>query len=152
MYDPGEGMEQIQVLDPGGNPLFFTWDTDDGGQFSTYSTGHQGDPFGAGEFNAVQAGCNPAGWCVDVLAAQPKLWNLWGGGTSSRFQGRQLYIRVPLGTGNNAGMTWAPGANPDDHWFEVRYTCVSNAGGCVSVSDVTTWKVRVVGDPVRLTE
>jgi hypothetical protein len=155
MYDPGEGMRLIEILDPGGNPLWFEWDTDDSPTLNYNGQRHvanaTGDPFTPTGFQpATECG----GRCLDATANRPVLWQLWdnpassGWSTSSRFQGRELYIRVPLGVGSNAGLDW------NDHWFEVRYTCVDGNGNgeCDSVSDVTTWRVRVIGDPVRLTE
>ena len=121
MFDPGEGMNNFQFLDPHDNEVEF-------------------------EFRRVN--CS-----VGLICVNPSVWpdTAWASQdwcstvpcldvTGSRFQDQwvQTVIDLPPGYTCNAG----------NCWWKVRYT--PNTG--VTVSDRTTWGIRVIGGPVRLVE
>lgn len=130
LFDVGEGAERIEILDPAGNPVPFTWTTD----CSITSPG-------------IPPGCSGAseGWTNPVTTTfQPHTLNVGGPGnqiyantlSTSLWNDRTVVLTVDI---------------PNDYatahsarWWQVRYTF----GG--DITDRTTWSVRVIGDPVRL--
>ncbi len=120
MFDPGEGMDNIQFLDPSGAEQAFEHRLANCsvGEICSNSTQWPETTAAAND----TCGSVP---CLDV--------------TGSRFQDQWLVLTLDLPT------TYSCGANC---WWKVRYTPVS--GGIVA--DRTTWGVRVIGDPVHLTE
>ena len=120
LFDPGEGAQAIQVLDPNGNPVNFTWST----------------PCGNG-IAPADGGCSGSGSSLDVSgsnATQPYPNTRPGG----RFNDRMVSIQVPLPSNYAAlygGQTW----------WKIKYTTTS--GG---VNDRTTWAVTVNANPIHL--
>lgn len=113
LFDPGEGGQTIEILDPNGNPVRMDYYTTDG----------------------VFSGNNVAS--IDVSGNSfPQSGRL----SAYKFNDRYLVITVDLP--NNYAATY--GANT---WWKVRY----NFGGS-NVNDRTTWSVRVIGDPVHLSD
>ncbi|MEL7208706.1 MAG: hypothetical protein AAGK32_10825, partial [Actinomycetota bacterium] len=111
LWDPAEGMSFLQVLDPSGNPVEFTWRTvDDDGLYALPS--------------ASAAGCGtPGGPCLDVSGAgQQPGPNRVNNGT---FNDRLVEITVDLPT--------SFAAYPDRFW-RLRYVPTGN-----QVRDRTTW-------------
>lgn len=130
MWDPGEGMRSIQILDPGGNVLPFTWTTSDG---QPSSADQPADP-------SASCPVSPSGPClrVDGTGLPPVYPNSpYNWPNDADFDGRLVTLKVPLNS-----IAWGDG------WFKVRYSRNLSAAN----NDLTTWGVRVTGDPVRLTE
>jgi hypothetical protein len=133
LFDPGEGMREIEILDPAGDTVDFDYYTVDNDVFQLTGTG-LGD---SGPFNAQSGGsCQPpasssTSYCVRVD----------GGG----FNGRALQLKIDL-TGHACAAVAGPPAG-ENCWFKVRYVA-----GSGTPTDRTTWKVRIIGDPIRLTE
>ena len=138
LYDTGEGMDYIQIIGPSGQPLDFTWEVDDAGQMTAY---------GANDNNPAEGPAGDKRLSVStILPADQLKFASWStevnAGSRFRFQGRELKIFVDL---NEADIQWSTAV---DNWFRVRYTPQTG----VDVTDVSTWGVQVIGDPVRLTE
>ena len=120
LFDPGEGAQAIQVLDPNGNPVNFTWST----------------PCGNGIANA-DGGCSGSGSSLDVSgsnATQPYPNTRPGG----RFNDRMVSIQVPLPS-NYASLYGG------QTWWKIKYSTTSG-----SVNDRTTWAVTVNANPIHL--
>jgi Flp pilus assembly protein TadG len=105
LFDPGEGGNYIEILDPDGNPVSFVA-TDMGSNGATPST---------------------------PLASSTKL-----DVTQSRYNGHYVQLSIDL-PGDYATAY-------SQYWWKIRYTFTSG-----SVTDRTTWGVRVLGNPVHLT-
>ena len=120
LFDPGEGAQSIQILDPNGNPVNFTWTT----------------PCGNGIANAT-GGCSGSGSTLDVSGtnAQQPYTNTHPGG---RFNDRMVTLQVALPS-NYAALY------PNNTWWQVKYTTTSS-----SVTDRTTWGVTVNANPIHL--
>lgn len=120
MFDPGEGMDNIQFLDPTGTEVDFDFRLANcsAGQMCTNAT----------VWPETSAGDNDSCSgvpCLDV--------------TASRFQDQWIVMTVDLPANYVCGAYC---------WWRVRYTPRSGA----VVTDRTTWSVRIIGDPVHLTE
>lgn len=120
MFDPGEGMNNVQFLDPAGNEVDFDF------RLANCSVGLLcSNPAVWPETTDTSADSCSGVPCLDV--------------TNSRFQDQWIVITSTLDG------TYTCGSNC---WWKVRYTPESSG----SVTDRTTWSVRVIGDPVHLTE
>ncbi|MDH3683368.1 MAG: Tad domain-containing protein [Acidimicrobiia bacterium] len=120
MFDPGEGMDNVQFLDPAGNEVDFDF------RLANCSVGSMCS--------------NPAVWpdtadaANDTCSSVPCL-----DVTASRFQDQWIVITSDLDPSYNCG---------GNCWWKVRYTPISG----ITVTDRTTWSVRVVGGPVHLVD
>ncbi|MEM9134974.1 MAG: pilus assembly protein TadG-related protein [Actinomycetota bacterium] len=120
MFDPGEGMDNVQFLDPAGAEVDFDFRLANcsAGQMCSNNTAWPETSAGSND------DCSGVP-CLDV--------------TSSRFQDQWIIMTVDLPA------TYSCGGNC---WWKVRYTPSSGA----VVTDRTTWSVKIIGDPVHLTE
>ncbi|MEM9200795.1 MAG: pilus assembly protein TadG-related protein [Actinomycetota bacterium] len=131
MWDLGEGMKSVEILDPAGNALDFTWEV-------TYAIGTSGASGTATNTNPFAQNypsqCRTGGVCGTCDLSQFCLFV-----TDSVFNGDlveiDLEIPVDYSTYSN-------------NWYQVRYTLVPG----FTTPDWTTWGVQVLGDPVRLLE
>ena len=130
VWDTGEGMDNIQVIDPTGKSLDFTWTTDD----PAYGSNNPADTCGP----------NP---CLDLDPDNnnypPKLtgpgWtNHW------RFNGRLTTLSIPLDAQTDFSAFAASGQG---NWFRLRF---EPRPGNVA-QEWATFSVRLTGDPIRLT-
>ncbi len=113
MWDPGEGMNAIEVLDDQGTPQPFTLYVDTAKVASSAAT------------------------TLDVSAC---------GDSYSRSDrtGNCIYNDKLVGLVIDVPSSYSP--SPTEGWWQVRYT----AGGDTTLTDRTTWSVRVVGGSVHL--
>jgi hypothetical protein len=105
LFDPGEGGNYIEILDPNGNPVSFVA-TDMGSDGTSPGT---------------------------PLSSSTKL-----DVTQSRYNGH--YVQLSIDLPSNYLTSYS------QYWWKIRYTFTSG-----SVTDRTTWGVRVLGNPVHLT-
>lgn len=132
LFDPGEDMDYLRILDPDGNPLEFEWTTT-APTASHYATAPAPNDICGGDpcLSVVGTGFGLAS--TDWSADPPP---------SFRFQGRIVTIKIKL-----TGISWG------DHWFRVEYAPQFEPDGTPErTDDITSWSVRVIGDPIRLTE
>lgn len=156
LWDAGEGAQAIEILDPLGRSVDFSWEVRDlSGTDDAPTGGWSGDvdQVGPDPFcDLAHPGCRE----LDVLGtpnthcvpSQPCWWRGWNPqpdsyrGSRSKYSDRLLHLEIDL---------------PDDiatayggaTWWRVRYTMGPVRGANV---DRTTWSVAVEGDPVRLLE
>lgn len=131
LYDPGEGMDYLRILDPAGNPLPFEWVTT--GATAPFSTSYTANDTCGGQPCLSVSGTGFPLASSDWTTNPP---------TSYRFQGRTVTIRVKL-----TGIDWG------DYWFRVEYAPEFEADGTPKrTDDIASWAARVIGDPIRLTE
>ncbi|MEM8922855.1 MAG: pilus assembly protein TadG-related protein [Actinomycetota bacterium] len=132
LWDPGEGMDNIQVIDPLGNALDFTWESDD--TVNHGSTNPSDDCSG-----------NP---CLDLdpdfASYPPKLTNP-GWGNHWRFNGRLVTLNVPLDSQVDFP---AYAASGNGYWFQIRF---QPRPGNVA-REWASFSVGMSGDPIRLTD
>ena len=121
LFDPGEGGQTIEILDPAGNPVSFTWSTTDNLPAVANATAYSG-----------------SGPSLDVSGASSPLptWRRNPG----KFNDRKVVAVVDLPS--DPTKFCAPTCKT---WWKLRYTF-----GTGPVSDRTTWDVSVLGDPVHL--
>jgi hypothetical protein len=135
MWDLGEGMQYVQFINPQGEPVDFTWRTDDTQTIAGIGAPNTDHGYETCTDRTVNGGAEP---CLNVGAGgiQGKVpqWNSGG-----RFNGRWVTALIPLDS-IPTGL--------DDYWWQIRYVKKSTANS----ADWTTWSTRVVGDPVRLIE
>lgn len=149
MWDPGEGMDYVQILDESDQELDFTWTVAERpGRTIFGSTPNPSQTCASGSASRClsvrdEDDSTPpiiSGWEPTYTAADfADNGDRWPSG-QGRFDGRWVTLRVPLSDPQQ-------GLTIDYGWFTVRYV---PTGG--SLADLTTWSVRVIGDPVRLTE
>lgn len=125
MFDPGEGMQEIRILDPDGNYAEFEWRT--ANNFVLEDAGTDG-----GFTNSGTGGCANSDHCLDV--------------TGSVFNHDAIQLRMDL-DGYTCQDT-SPPAGSVNCWWKVEYYTTGSSG----VTDRTNWSVRIIGDPIRLTE
>ncbi len=94
LFDVGEGADQIEVLDPNGNPAQFTWETD-------CTVG-----------NALGRGCSGSGTTLDVSGSDNQIYADTLG--TSRFNDRVVTVTVDLPTDY--------AARYGGDWWQIRYT------------------------------
>lgn len=142
LFDTAEGAQYIEILDPAGNPVDFTWEI--ACQDSTYqsvsgscTTGENPpDTPGYGPGNTNQ---------FDVSGSVGDANRPWGDRNEQGGMYSDRLIRLTFQLPTRAdNPTWYGGAT----WFKIRY---STCAGC-GVGDRTTWSVSILGDPVRLIE
>ncbi len=117
LFDPGEGMDNLQIQSPGGTSMPFRYQQSDCATLGTNCP----DP-------ALQTNDSCGGApCLDV--------------TGRQFNDDAVRILVDLpSTYDCDGQVQC--------WWKILYT----PEGSNTPTDRTTWSVRVIGDPVRLTE
>lgn len=125
IWDPGEEMENLQILDPLGQPLDFTWTTDD----PAYGTDNPADDCGGRPCLYIGA---------DDRRYPPKIAT-WM--SDWKFNGRMVTFTIPLDA-------QTPFSQYPHYWFRIRYTPPSNRW----VRDWITYSVEFSGDYVRLVD
>jgi hypothetical protein len=136
LWDPGERMQSIEILNPSGQPVSFDCVLGDRGVGTVNENAD----------NALISGCPTSSLNVSGSALTPVPWTVATSRANNfRFNDRlvQLIIDVPTNYGLLANGLPDPAF---DGWWKIRYT--PPAG--VAVFDRTTWQVDVVGDPVHL--
>ncbi len=123
LFDPGEGANWMEILDPNGNPVTFDWETPCGGGVVAPSGGCSGttsrlDVQGDGCVSDPQPGPNRKSDC--------------------KYNDRVIIARIDL----PADYATQYGTNT---WWKIRYDVSGTS------TDRTTWGVELIGDPVRLT-
>ncbi len=118
LFDPGEGMNNLQIKSPGGVSMPF--------EFQRYDCGALGTNCSDPDLQTNNTcGGNP---CLDV--------------TGSVYNDHAVRLLVDLPASYDC--------DGETHcWWKIRY---DSTGGPRPPTDRTTWSVRVIGDPVRLTE
>jgi Putative Flp pilus-assembly TadE/G-like len=137
LWDAGEGMSKIEVLDPVGRKVTFGCELGDRGLTGPNELPESASPSGCPTNALTVAGGspqNPAPW----LNGDTRFNN-------AQYNDRmlQLLIDVPTDYGLDGF------GNPIigfDGWWKIRYT----PKGSGKVVDRSTWSVEVVGDPVHL--
>lgn len=135
LFDSAEGANSIELLNPLGNPVTFTWEVacKDGSYQSESGSCTTGE-------NAPNGGYGPATANIkDVSGVVTPSQRPWGqrNGQAGKYSDRSLRLKYVL----PANMATAYGGQT---WWKIRYTASS------SIGDRTTWSVSVMGDPVRL--
>lgn len=127
LFDTAEGMESVQILDPAGHPVSFTYQTVDGDYGpSTNET------------------CD-SGPCLRVDVTGPVLVPGQLGNGSATVQDRynNRIVRIHIQLPDRQTLEAYPNG-----WWSLRYK--TRYG--FSATDRTTWTVSVNGDPVKLAE
>jgi Putative Flp pilus-assembly TadE/G-like len=120
MFDPGEGMDNVQFLDPAGNSVAFKY------RLANCSVGKLCSNAGVWP----ESGLSNNDTCTAKACLKV---------TNAKFQDQFIVVEA------NLPANYVCGTNC---WWKVRYTPMTNT----SVTDRTTWAVRVVGGPVHLVE
>lgn len=155
LFDPGEGAQALEILDPLGRSVDFDWEIVNPGSDVAPTGGWSGsvDQAGSDPFcTAAHPGCveldvlgDPNGNCTTTQACYWRGWNVQKGpymGSRSKYSARYLHIEVQLPADISAEYSGAT-------WWQVRYTMGDVDG---ANTDRTMWSVTVTGDPVRLVE
>ncbi|MEM7276013.1 MAG: pilus assembly protein TadG-related protein [Actinomycetota bacterium] len=131
LWDPGEGMDNIQVIAPTGESLDFTWSSDDPSQGSDNASDTcGGDP-------CLYLDPNWSGYA-------PKLTNP-GWGSHWRFNGRLVTLSVPLDSQVDYP---AYASSGNGYWFRIRFQPRPTA----RATEWASFSVQMSGDPIRLTD
>lgn len=133
LFDIGEGSVAVELLDPLGSPVGFSWRVDDGGRSEVPPTG--------GMTGVVTAGgsLDTRGNTVANPCGSGNLQPGPGRNSSSKYNDRLLRLNVALPDD-------IAGAFGGRRWWKVRYRPCEERG----ISDRTTWGVRIDGQPLRL--
>jgi len=131
LWDAGEGMDNIQVIDPLGQSLDFAWDSDD----VNHGVGNPSDSCSG----------NPCLWLDPESSDYRAKLNHLGWRRSWRFSGRFITLKVPL-DGQVDFPSYAGSGN--GYWFRVRFFPKSSK----TASEWAGFSVRITGDPIRLTD
>ncbi len=140
LWDPGEGMDNLQVLDPNGKALDFTW-----------SSNHPMDGVGSHAPGVCSAGPDLPRWaghthqgsnvpCLEVYSKRPGRYANWGA-NRWKFDGTVVVMSVPLTAANGVDLLSYP-----NNWFSLRY--MPRAGE--PLREWGSFSVRISGDPIRL--
>jgi hypothetical protein len=137
MWDLGDYMESVEILDPNGDPVQFHYELINPGLLCCTSDGASSGGSSGNTNNLDVSGTSP-----------PTPWT-WSSGRNrnAKYSDRyvMLTISVPSDYGlEGDGVTETPGFSG---WWKIRYTADSGIG---QVQDRTTWTVKLVGDPVHL--
>ena len=130
LFDVGEGAERIEIIDPDGNPVPFTWTTDCTVTPPASPPGCSGtheawtDP-SDGSSHPYTLDVSGSGVQVYADTFSTSLWN-----------DRTVVFTIDIP--NDYATAYA------GRWWKVKYYFGSD------ITDRTTWSVRVIGDPVRL--
>ena len=133
LFDPADGIDDLRIRNPQGDYVDVDWyviDCLEYGYECPTPTGH-GTP-AAPISQTCGTGADP---CVSQ-----------DGGTYS-FQNRTIRINIDLPPNPNNMCAPAVGTQPENCWWTVEYNDTDGQLG-----EATTWGVRIIGDPVRLTE
>ena len=122
MFDPGEGMDNVQFLDPAGNEVDFDFRLANCSVGFMCTNATEWPDTADAAADTCGAGNVP---CLDV--------------TGHRFQDQWIVVTAQLPSTYTCG---------SQCWWKVRYTPRTG----VSVTDRTTWAVRVIGGPVHLVD
>ena len=139
LYDPGEGMRNMQIVAPNLTRPAFTWETTDAARLGIL--GITDDPPTANSTCATNASAgdpttNVSGnYACLIVDAQPN-----NNGRFPVFNGETVRIKLTIPANSGCVGSYC--------WWRIRYEPKTG----VSVTDRTVWSVRVIGDPVRLTE
>ncbi|MBI2703841.1 MAG: hypothetical protein HYX32_00910 [Actinobacteria bacterium] len=135
LFDPAEGATRIELLDPRGNPVNFTWEI--GCKDARYQS-DTGTACATGESPPSGGYGNLVANYVDVSGDGTKPFAQLT--QTGKYSDRLLRLRTVL---RSDYATYYGSLS----WWKIRYTVCSS--GC-SIGDRTTWTVRIKGDPVRL--
>lgn len=113
LFDPGEGGNYIQILDPNGNPVTFDYRTAD---------------------NA--AGLSGTGTQLDVSGCSG--WAQVGANRSSQCRYNERFVILTVDLPANYATAYSA------RWWKINYVFSS------AVTDRSTWAVRIIGDPVHI--
>ncbi len=141
LFDTGEGMDNIQLLDPLGKPLDFTW-----------SSNHRLDTSPVNNPATCAAGPDRPTWpaayqgqqvpCLSVFERRPPRFASWPN-TMWRFDGTIVRVSIPLTVENGIDLASYP-----NHWFTLRF--MPRAGE--RLREWASFSVQVSGDPIRLVQ
>ncbi len=127
LFDPADGIENMKILDPSGVAQNLEWWTIDCAEYNYPTVGCTGD-YGS-----------PASPITQTCGTDPCLKQ--EGAYSFQDKTVKLFIDIPTNYACEVIV-----AQPDNCWWTVEYETSGTA------SETTTWGVRIIGDPVRLTE
>lgn len=150
LWDPGEGAQSLQIIQPDGLPAPL--------KYRTWNPGLEdltGNPSKVLDYNRVPATNTPSplhqvdvsGLAASLPPGEKPPWPLTERAGTSTYNGRLLSVELTVPTNYGCAPSISPCqeiALPDDGWWKIRYT---TAG---AVSDRTTWSVQLLGDPVHL--
>lgn len=129
LFDVGEGAQRIEILDPDGNPVDFTWETD-----CSLTVPSPGCTGGAETWTSpIDGSFRP--YTLDVSGTGQQIY--FDTLSDSTWNDRKVTVTVTLPA--DYATAYA------GRWWQIRYYFGAD------ISDRTTWSVRVIGDPVRLT-
>ncbi len=141
LWDPGEGMDNIQILDPYGKPVNFTW-----------TSNHPDDASQAHPTETCTAGPDRPAWpaqyqgqpapCLKVYETRSPRFPSWGR-QRWRFDGTVVRVSIPLTVENGIDL-----ASYSNSWFSLRF--MPRAGG--ELREWASFSVQVTGDPIRLSQ
>ncbi len=136
IWDAGEGMHNIQVIDPSGNTMDFEWEADG------YGSGNLPDYGQCG--NDTHGDPIPCLWLDPANTSYPP--RVTGNGWSShyRFNGRIVTLTVPLDS--QADFAAYPFSG-HGYWFRIRFSPTASR----VATEWATFAVHLGGDPIRLT-
>ncbi len=145
LFDPGEGMDNIQVIAPDLSRYPFSWETVDCQEYAVCGSSNSDNNLATNGESGTQNTCTtavdpatvPAAFQTTVTAGSYNCLRV--SGASSPFQNKT--VRIEVGIPSSYSCT-------TNCWWRIRY----EPGSTGTVTDRTVWSVRVIGDPVRLTE
>lgn len=156
LWDPGEGAQSLQIIQPDGSPAalkFRTWNpglSDPNGSAAKVLDYNRRAGITGGPLHEI----NVAGLVSALPPAEQPPWLVTPFSTlgperagTSTYNGRLLSIELNVPTNYGCVPASSPCqeiALPDDGWWKIRYTTSG------AVSDRTTWSVQLLGDPVHL--
>jgi Putative Flp pilus-assembly TadE/G-like len=151
LWDPGEGAESIQIIQPDTAPAalkFRTWNpglSDPNGDLNKAKDYNRKSGTTAGPDHEIDVG----GLVSGLIPGDMPSWPIAERAGTSTYNGRLLSIELNVPTTYGCTPpTFSPcqeAALPDDGWWKIRYKTAATG-----VSDRTTWSVQLLGDPVHL--
>lgn len=139
-------LAQIEAVHAGKTMEIRLWDPGDTGNLSASleilmptATGYQAAAFNYTARRVASGGVN-----CDSQAGTGVVSVTTNTGGSSVFNGCWVTIQIPLPDSYSAP---TPPGEPGPGWWKVRYTMGS---GSANAFDLTTWEVRILGNPVHL--
>jgi len=142
LFDPGEGMNNMQVLAPDNTRYPFSFaQTPEGGT--------------EGNFVNNTDTCTVSGVSHNCLRVAS--WTAGDARPTNFYNGTELNIRIPIPNDYSCvGDDPATAYDDSSCWWRVRYEPLENPNTnprvLGPVTDRTTWSIRVIGDPIRLAE
>ncbi len=132
LWDVGESMDNIQVIDPLGNSMDFTWSSDD-------TLNHA--PTNASD----TCSGNPCLWLDPTSSRYPSKVSYSGWGNHWRFNGRIVTLSVPL----DEQVDFASYAGSGEgYWFRIRFLPTPTR----LATEWASFALSMDGDPIRLTD